>query len=159
MHLVTAYDKYIVELMQWFESEYELRLWSGGDFNYPFDLASFKRDACIHSLCSKVLLSATGELLAFGQYYLRLGHCHLARLVVNPHMRGQGLVAVLIEELSRVGKCELGVLSSCSLFVMADNTPAIKAYSKLGFKFAAHPKPMTIDNCLYMLKTMSSPKA
>lgn len=151
MHLITAQDKHTVEVMKWFENEQSVRTWSGSDFKYPFDLTSFKASASINELPSKVLLSTNNELLAFGQYYLRLDHCHLARLVVNPVMRGQGLVAQLIAKLSETGKHELGV-SSCSLFVMADNKPAIQAYTKLGFKFADYPTPKVIDNCLYMLK-------
>jgi len=152
MYLISVEDKHIIQLMQWFESEQSLHTWSGTDFNYPFDLSSFKNDANIHSICSKVLVSAKGELLAFGQYYLRLGHCHLARLVVNPHKRGQGLVAELIAKLSMAGKSELGV-PTCSLFVMADNKPAVKAYKKLGFKFTVYPKTMEIEDCLYMVNS------
>lgn len=150
MNLITVQDKHIIKMMRWFESEQALRAWSGTEFKYPFDLKNFKNDASINELSSKVLVSTTGELLAFGQYYLRLGRCHLARLVVNPDLRGQGLVAELITQLSIAAKRELAV-DSFSLFVMADNQGAIKAYSKLGFQLADYPETMEVDNCLYML--------
>lgn len=150
MHLITVQDKHIIKMMQWFESEQALRAWSGAGFKYPFDLNSFKHDASINELRSEVLVSQRNELLAFGQYYLRLGHCHLARLVVNPNFRGQGVVAELIAKLIVAGKSDLEV-SSCSLFVMADNKPAIKAYKRLGFRFTDYPEAMEVDNCLYMV--------
>jgi GNAT superfamily N-acetyltransferase len=37
--------------------------------------------------------------VAFGQYYRRLEHHHLARLCVNPKYRGQGLAKILVTRI------------------------------------------------------------
>lgn len=72
--------------MSWFSTEEELSIWSGPGFRYPFDLSSFKEDLKLDSLKSFSFVSHERKLLAFGQYYPRLGKCHLGRLVVNPNL-------------------------------------------------------------------------
>tara|TARA_R110001632_G_scaffold143468_2_gene259519 strand:+ start:49516 stop:49977 length:462 start_codon:yes stop_codon:yes gene_type:complete len=150
MDLIAPSDKHIRQLMTWFEDEAQLAIWSGPDFRYPFDLSSFKYDLKLTSLQSFSGLSAQRELLAFGQYYLREGKCHLGRLVVNPEFRGQGFIAELIEKLSAVGRQELAV-NACSLFVYNHNTSAITAYEKLGFVIENYPVEIPLDNFLYMV--------
>ena len=89
-----------------------------------FDLNSFKSDLKLDSLKSFSLVSVEGNLLAFGQYYLRLDKCHLGRLIVNPNFRGQGIASHLIQKLGVLGKTELKT-DSCSLFVLGHNKSAI----------------------------------
>jgi len=144
-------DEHYSELMSWFSTEEELNLWSGPNFTYPFDLTTFKRDLKGETLKSYSLITHEGDFLAFGQYYLRLERCHLGRLVVNPHFRGQGIAAYLIDKLSDLGKSALNT-NSCSLFVLAQNVSAIKAYTKLGFTRVEYPQTMPLANCLYMVK-------
>lgn len=151
MYLSQPSDENLTELMSWFSSEEELSLWSGPNFSFPFDLNSFKYDLKIDTLASFSLLSAQSELLGFGQYYLRLGKCHLGRLVIKPSSRGQGIAAHLIQQLSVRGKADLNT-NSCSLFVLAHNDRAIKSYKKLGFTMACYPEEITLQNCLYMVK-------
>jgi len=152
MKLESPNDNNIIELMTWFPDEKQLNKWSGPGFRYPFDLCSFKQDLKVDSLASFSLLNSSGELIAFGQYYLRLDKCHLGRLVVNPVCRGQGVAQYLVQMLSKRGQAELGT-THCSLFVLADNVSAIKAYSKLGFSVADYPDEIGLDNCLYMVTT------
>src|SRR5690606_27253774 len=89
---------------------------------------------------SYVLVGASGELLAYGQYYLRVGRCHLGRLVVAPAHRGRGVGARLVHELVALGSAQLGV-SECSLFVVAQNTRAVALYRRLGFTPSPYPEP------------------
>jgi len=151
MRLTQPTDPNFIELMSWFSTEEELSVWSGPDFRYPFDLSSFKSDLKLDSLKSFSLISTEGNLLAFGQYYLRLGRCHLGRLVVNPNLRGQGIASHLIQKLSILGKSDLNT-DSCSLFVLGHNKSAIQAYTKLGFSMADYPDEIPLDNCFYMVK-------
>jgi ribosomal protein S18 acetylase RimI-like enzyme len=138
--------------MSWFSDKDELTMWSGPNFRYPFNLSTFKSDLNLNTLKSFSLLSSTGQLLAFGQYYLRLGKCHLARLVVNPDRRGQGVASHLISQLSMLGKSELGT-ASCSLFVLEQNKSAIKVYMKLGFSVSDYPEILSLKHCIYMVQT------
>ncbi|WP_206018259.1 hypothetical protein [Pseudoalteromonas sp. Z9A5] len=74
MRLNEPSDANFIEIMSWFSTEEELSIWSGPGFRYPFDLSSFKSDLKLDSLKSFSLVSVEGDLLAFGQYYLRLDH-------------------------------------------------------------------------------------
>ncbi|MFT6896763.1 MAG: ribosomal protein S18 acetylase RimI-like enzyme [Paraglaciecola sp.] len=149
--LSTPSDKHIREIMTWFANEDQLKIWSGENFRYPFDFSSFKDDLKLTSLNSFSLLCAQSNLLAFGQYYLRAGKCHLGRLVVNPALRGQAIVADLIKHLSITGKKNLQV-NACSLFVFEHNTSAVKAYEKLGFEVETYAEEIPLENCVYMVK-------
>ena len=140
--------------MSWFESEQKLIIWSGLNFRYPFDQSTFTEDLNLDSLDSFVLISDDFQLLAFGQCYLRLGRCHLGRLVVSPKQRGKGLVSNLISLLSNFGMNKFNV-DACSLFVLEENIPAIKAYEKIGFITTDYPDVNPLDNCLYMVKEPS----
>lgn len=144
-------DKQLIELMSWFSSQDELDIWSGPNFRFPLSLDTFKCDLKLHTLPSFSLLSEQGKLLAFGQYYLRLGKCHLARLVVNPHLRGQGIANHLITKLKNKGMTDLQT-QACSLFVLEHNQRAIKSYQKLGFSFANYPEQFSLKNVLYMVQ-------
>ncbi len=152
MKLIDPTKDQLIEMMSWFSDEDELSEWAGPGFRYPYDLDSFMSDLNLDSLNSYSLVSEQLLFLAFGQYYLRLGKCHLGRLVVSPEFRGKGIASRLMTELSKQGKERLNV-SSTSLFVLAHNKAAIKAYEKFGFKLAVYPENMAIENCLYMVKS------
>jgi ribosomal protein S18 acetylase RimI-like enzyme len=102
-------------------------------------------------LPSYSLTGDNDELLGFGQYYLREGRCHLARLVISPDHRSRAAGAFLIRELCQLGCNELPA-SECSLFVMEFNTPAVRLYARLGFSLATYPgEPLHIERCVYMV--------
>lgn len=151
MYLTQPSDENLIELMSWFSNEDEVSIWSGPNFRYPFNLNTFKNDLNLDVLNSFSLVTNEGDLLAFGQYYLRLGKCHLGRLVVNPNLRGKGIASHLINKLSTLGKSDLNT-DSCSLFVLRHNKSAIHAYTKLGFLIADYPEKIPLENCLYMVQ-------
>lgn len=151
MHLSSPDISHITQIMTWFRSAQALSSWAGPNFRYPFTTASFTADLNLESLASFVLLDDSKELLGFGQCYERVGRCHIGRLAIAPHHRGKALVGELIEQL-----CNYGLANSdchgCSLFVMQDNVPALRAYQRLGFTTTAYPAAMPLDNCLYMTR-------
>lgn len=151
MQLIKPLNNHLLEMMSWFSSEHELIDWSGPNFRYPFNLPSFVEDLKLSTLSSYALVSNESEFLAFGQYYQRLGKCHLGRLIVNPKFRGKGIASKLMYNICELGLKELEV-KECSLFVLVHNEKAIKAYEKFGFSFANYPDKMPLDNCLYMIK-------
>ncbi len=154
MQLIQPQESHFLQMLNWFENEKSLREWAGPDFRFPFNLASFTDDLQLHTLDSFVLLSTQKELLGFGQFYPRLGKCHLARLVVSPAFRGKGLAAKLIGLLSELGDKKLK-FKAFSLFVLAHNKSAIKSYTRYGFVVTNYPGEMPLANCLYMVKTIS----
>ncbi|HPC59968.1 MAG TPA: GNAT family N-acetyltransferase [Verrucomicrobiota bacterium] len=150
MRLETATESHVLEIMGWFPDLESCRRWGGPDLRFPFTEATFKHDVRWREVPSFALVAADNELLGFGQYYLRLGRCHLARLVIAPARRGRRLGALLIAELCRRGCLELGV-SACSLFVMADNAPAIRLYTRMGFVPQPYPEPLPFEGTLYLV--------
>jgi len=152
MQLTKTLECHLKEMMDWFANEAELKQWAGPGIRYPFDLSSFTADLKITPNNAFSLISDTGELFGFGQYYQRLDKCHLGRLVVNPKFRGKGVIAELIKQISEQGTKALNV-TACSLFVLSHNQSAVKAYQKVGFLFADYPDEMPLADCLYMVKT------
>jgi ribosomal protein S18 acetylase RimI-like enzyme len=138
-------------LMSWFKTEQDVRHWAGPGIRYPFTEASFTEDAGLAQVDSIVMVSPADELLAFGQFYLRFDCCHLARLVVAPTHRRQGLVTQLIDYLSSTGCKQLGV-ERTSLFVGKQNPSALNVYRALGFTETRYPEPLPIDGHLYLTR-------
>ncbi len=151
LQLSSATDTDLREVLTWFDCAKELLYWGGPDLTFPPELESFKQQSRYHKSHSFVLHTSTEVVVAFGQFYNRLNHCHLGRLAVAPTHRGQGIGAVLIERLNQRGKKDLG-LQSGSLFVLNDNAPAMHLYQKLGYQQAQYPKTIPLEKCLYMIK-------
>lgn len=155
--LVPASEAHLAELATWFPDAPSCAVWAGPDFRYPFTPETFREDVRIADLPTFALVGEGGELLGFGQYYLRVGRCHLARIAVSPHHRGRRHGETLLRELCRLGSAALGV-NECSLFVLEDNAPALRLYRRLGFEDATYPETMPpIAGCLYMVAP--SPRA
>jgi ribosomal protein S18 acetylase RimI-like enzyme len=152
MKLVTLAELHVAELMRWFPDQGSCAVWSGPEFRYPFTEATFRHDMRLQ-LPSYSLIGDENELLGFGQYYLRMERCHLARLVIAPSHRGRAAGAFLIRELTRRGCSELRV-SDCSLFVLESNTSAVRLYTRLGFRTMPYPgEAPAIQGCIYMVAT------
>ena len=149
--LIEATKAHVPEIMTWFPTEHSCRVWGGPQFRFPFTVETFLADSKLMSLASYALIRESAELCGFGQFYLRVGRCHLGRLAVAPAHRGRGLGTQLIEMLLREGKKTLGVTES-SLFVHLSNTAAIALYERLGFTRSPDPEPgLAIPNSLYMI--------
>ena len=146
--LVIPSDAHITALMAWFPDVASVAVWSPSN-HFPFERERFIRESKLQELASFILVDAADTPLAFGQYYKRLGLCHLGRLVVNPVRRGEGLGRELILKLLAKGTQELGA-KRCSLFVLDYNTPARKLYSSIGFLETLYPETIPQTDCLYL---------
>lgn len=139
------------ELMQWFPDEVSLRTWGGPHCRHPFDERTFREDSKVDELPTWSLVASDGSLCAFGQYYLRVGRCHLGRLAVAPVWRGRGMGRRLVQELCRIGAPDLGT-REFSLFVYDSNTVALRLYRSLGFVAVPYPEPSRgLEGMLYMV--------
>lgn len=144
-------QQHLPQLMGWITSEAQCRLWGGPWFRHPFDVESFSADCHWQELPTFVLREPEGEIVAFGQYYNRLDHCHLGRLIVAPDARGRGYGQLLIQKLLAHGVEALN-LEHASLFVLKDNHRARAVYEKLGFRNCAYPESAEwLDICDYMV--------
>ncbi len=144
-------DTQLPELMGWFPDQRSCQMWGGLAFRFPFTEITFREDARLESLPTWALVEDDGRLVAFGQYYLRVGRCHLGRLAVAPALRGRGLGSTLVQELCQRGGAEFGV-GSFSLFVLPGNERAVRLYQRLGFSAAPYPEPSpALEGCIYMV--------
>lgn len=150
-HLVSCDDADLSQVLSWFSDARSVLYWGGPDLSFPLQLSRFKSESKFHKSQSFVMCSGR-QLLAFGQLYNRLDRIHLGRLVVAPEHRGQGVGQLLINRLIEQGRQLLGV-EDASLFVLNDNVPAMKLYQRLGFIETPYPKPIPLDNCIYMIRT------
>jgi len=150
MQLLACTHQDLVGVFRWFHSEKSVLYWAGPDVTYPLQVKRFKTETKFDQSHSYVLKQGR-QLLAFGQIYNRLEHCHLGRLVVSPAFRGQGVGRYLVEVLLAQGVQKLG-LAKGSLFVLADNKPAIKLYQAMNFKVTDYPETTAVKNGLYMTR-------
>ena len=151
LRLSAPSNAHIDALMQWFPDAESIAVWSPST-SFPFtDKMRFIAESKLDELPSYMLIDDRDTPLAFGQYYARLGCCHLGRLVVAPERRGEGLGKELIERLIAKGAAELGA-ARCSLFVLTRNTAARKLYARLGFVETAYPDALPLPDCLYLTR-------
>ncbi len=145
----------IDQLMKWFPDADSTRTWGGPDFRHPFNRHSFAEDIHWGRMATFSLRSPCGELAAFGQLYERLKRINLARLAVNPTMRGQGIGKRLIEMLMTLGP-QMFSCSEFSLFVYHDNVVAAKWYESLGFKVTTYPEEALLGGvCDYLTRPVA----
>lgn len=147
----------ISELMQWFDSPENCKLWGGPEFEYPFTAETFFRDLKWSSIDSYSLVDASGEVVGFGQVYDKLNRHHLARIVINPKHRGKGHGAELLASLIGEGR-NADPQKEYSLYVYKRNSVAIRCYRGVGFEEHALPTDDAgFDNCVFMvLKPVSA---
>jgi ribosomal protein S18 acetylase RimI-like enzyme len=138
-------------LMGWFDDESQFRRWGGPSGRYPYDRAQFLSDIRWDEIPSIAALDAAGHFVAFGQYYVKYGRCHLARLAVTPARRGQHIGRRFIGALLPMAIADTG-LAEASLYVLGDNVAAMRCYRSLGFEVQPDPGPPIVENCLYMVR-------
>lgn len=150
----TAAD--IVELMSWFPVSEDIIIWGGPSFRFPFTRETFFEDIYWGRMASFSLQNPGGDFAAFGQAYERDGRINLARLVVNPTMRGRGVGKRLVDMLMIVSRS----LFSCdeySLFVFRENIPAYECYKSMGFTVKDYPEGMPhADVCYYLTRPVQT---
>ena len=138
-------------MMVWFPDAESCQVWGGTEFRHPFTEETFVADTRCDSLPTYSLVGEAGELLGFGQYYDRVGRCHLSRLAISPEHRGRGLGTRLIEQLIELGAPALSA-SECSLFVARTNPAAARLYERLGFRVTPYPDAaLTLSGIDYMI--------
>lgn len=125
-------------LVGWIDSEDALYQWSGPwDFGWPLNVRQVVDDlrtAGADRLVLAVVDRGDGELV--GHVMLRVQRRHrlglIARVLVAPERRNEGLGTVMLRELVRHGIEDLG-LHRLQLGVYAFNAAAIACYHRVGF--------------------------
>lgn len=152
MRLSAAIESDIIHLMSWFPTERSVDTWGGPKFRYPFTPESFQEDVCWRELDSYCVVDVSGEMLAFGQVYERHGRINLARLVVAPDRRRQGIGKQLVGLLMEQGRKD-NPRQEYSLYVYRDNYPAKACYADLGFDETEYPQDDEMaETCIHMTR-------
>jgi ribosomal protein S18 acetylase RimI-like enzyme len=137
------------ELMTWFPDAASTQLWGGPAFRFPFTYDTFIADTRWPGMASRCLRDGK-ELLGFGQFYDRFHRINLARIVVRPAYRGQGMgrrfLQALMKEAAEAMEC-----AGFSLFVYRDNEIAIRCYRALGFRTAEFPPDAPLQDVTYYM--------
>lgn len=151
MRIETARIEDAREVMNWFPDKESVMLWGSPYTRYPLAAETFFEDIYWERVESRIARGDQGELLAFGQYYPKLGRCHLARLAVNPNFRRRGIAVNFIGQLMEHGGEQLDT-HEFSLYVMTANKPAWHCYKTLGFHMEPYPHgDPHLDNCVFMV--------
>ena len=150
--LVEATEPDLDELMSWFGSQDETDIWAGPGFRFPFTKTTFRKDCHWGAMPGFRLNSPEGQFAAFGQMYRRYGRINLARLVVNPALRGQGVGKRLVGMLIEVGPA-LFEGDEFSLFAYRHNEAALGCYRSMGFVVRDYPEGARMaDLCYYLTR-------
>lgn len=153
--LASADDSDIDALMTWFRSADDVKVWGGPRFRYPFTAQSFREDCHWPEMASYSLQDPEREFRAFGQFYDRNGRINLARLIVHPRYRRQGIGRDLMSRLMQAGR-EALALPAYSLYVYRDNDAALRCYRSLGFEIRPYPpKQELADVCYFMTRPVT----
>lgn len=138
-----ADEKQLWHLQSQFRSAAEVRQWGGEGFSYPLQRQLFLQQLQLPDTEAFVLMHAN-NLLAFGQICDRFDKIHLARLLVLPPFRRQGLVRSLIAGLLQQGLKQWPTRSA-SLYVYKNNNVAINSYQRMDFQPGPQPAAHRAD--------------
>jgi len=162
LNLQRADMKQLWHLQSLFCSAAEVTQWGGEGFCYPLQRQQFLRQLQLPDTEAFVLMQAR-TLLAFGQICNRFDKIHLARLLVLPPFRRQGLARPLVAGLLAQG-LKLWPARAASLFVYKNNSVAIQSYQRFGFQASPQPAAhradlhfMTLPNQTCLALAMQAP--
>lgn len=145
LHPATPADAAIA--LSWTPEDEALRRWAGPAIRCPATAESLWADIDTADATTFAFKSGADGLVGFGQVRFReKTYGHLARIIVSPRHRGQGLGRALCVALMR----EAGrrhPIKAFSLYVFPDNINAIALYRSLGYvERGMHPQ----FNCVLM---------
>ena len=107
--------------------------WAGPRLKFPFVPGRLAALLAEPGAFSYVMSRGEAEALGFGQFWVReAGVAHLARIILAPGARGQGLGSTLCRLLMAQAIRDTGA-KAFTLRVYRDNHPALNIYEGLGF--------------------------
>ena len=160
LHFGRAQESDFLLLPSWFTTAEALTEWAGPSVSFPLNPQDLIHQHVDNAQYDSFVLTATisgkQELAAFGQVLIVRHRAHLARLCVNPQLRGLKLSKRLIHDLVREAS-RTNQINLVSLFVYDTNRIARACYRKMGFvELPSPPSIKTPDGCVYMVMHKSA---
>jgi len=134
-------------VLSWVCTAEQLKLWGGPSLLFPAEAASIWATIGASHENSFSLLNPFGQVVGFAQALPRDTGIHLARIIVSPALRGQGVGRNLCQQLihSTIAKHRPNQIT---LKVYRNNTPALSLYQSLGFvAMTDEPNSESIQMC------------
>jgi ribosomal protein S18 acetylase RimI-like enzyme len=148
VELREASVKDLLEVASWIRSPEDCHRWAGNRLRFPIDRAILVTELEFDVARSFGLFDAD-TLVAFGQIVPKaLGRAHLARLIVDPERRNEGLGRAISANLLRVASTSEN--REISLNVDSANVVAVALYRSLHFAQADRPEDEPHSDALYM---------
>lgn len=133
MILRAAEKSDLSKVLSWITSERELRLWAGPKVRYPVGPESAWSDMEASESNACTFVDAEDVIVGFGQILPRDDNAlHLARLIIDPELRGQGIGRELCIALMKTGASKHHA-KYFTLNVYETNEAATRLYQSLGF--------------------------
>ena len=120
----------------WISSPHDCERWAGWRVSFPIDREQLLQ-AIEFSDDNSFCLLHDGAVVAFGQIIGKKHRAHLARLIVEPSVRGRGYGRLLVQGLLQ--RVRQGTIDRVSLNVHASNVRAVSLYLALGFRDVPRP--------------------
>lgn len=125
---LTSIAEYANRVRLWIANPAELLLWTGTEFAWGQTIEQFDERS---QPLEAITLTVEGELVGYCELHHNLYGWVLARCLIHPKHRGQGLgQKLLLQGLQRAHAHGPQV----HLFVHGDNLPALALYRKVGFE-------------------------
>lgn len=120
------------ELLAWFGSPHELRLFAGDSLRWPVgadQLERIRADRTVSAWTATLGDEVAGHVEL--TWLAEAGWARLARVALAPRRRGQGLGPTLVA--AAVAQARAAGMKGVDLRVYADNAPARRTYAAVGF--------------------------
>ncbi|WP_192497292.1 N-acetyltransferase [Halospina sp. K52047b] len=149
MEVRAAQQSDLLTVLGWVNGEHECLMWAGPNIRYPATPETAWRDMEAFDENAYVLVDPASKVVGFGQVLSRGGNAlHLARLIVEPRLRGQGVGRDLCAALVDIGYASQPA-EYFTLNVYESNRAAVRLYQALGFEI----KERGDSGVLAMVKT------
>jgi [ribosomal protein S18]-alanine N-acetyltransferase len=112
-------------------------------FRIPWSKEAFMMEIEKNKCAKYRVLLKEGKVIAYGGMWIVVDEAHITNIAVHPDYRGIGLGNAIVEDMINLAR-SLNI-TSMTLEVRISNTPAIKLYSKYGFKETARRKGYYAD--------------
>ncbi|WP_077530017.1 GNAT family N-acetyltransferase [Vreelandella utahensis] len=134
MELHPAQQSDLLTVLSWVNGEHECLMWAGPNIQYPATPETAWRDMEASEGNAYVLVDPASKVVGFGQILSSGGSAlHLARLIVEPRLRGQGVGRDLCAALMDIGSASQPA-EYVTLNVYESNRAAVRLYQSLGFE-------------------------